>query len=162
MTTHTGRHFLQIPGPTNVPERVLRAIDSATIDHRGPEFQKLGQEVLAGLKHVFKTRSPVVICGCIWLEAGAIGSACWVAQLRSPPSSPSSSSSVRSSPIPPPCSASAGKSRPSSLISSSESPRSVSEKGLSSYVSSGLSSIGSGLVGGASVAVVSSDAVRSI
>ena len=45
MSTHTGRHFLQIPGPTNVPERVLRAIDSATIDHRGPEFQKLGHEV---------------------------------------------------------------------------------------------------------------------
>jgi alanine-glyoxylate transaminase / serine-glyoxylate transaminase / serine-pyruvate transaminase len=61
MTTHSGRHFLQIPGPTNVPDRVLRAIDSATIDHRGPEFQKLGQEVLAGLKHVFKTKSPVVI-----------------------------------------------------------------------------------------------------
>ena len=61
MTTPSGRHFLQIPGPTNVPDRVLRAIDSATIDHRGPEFQKLGQEVLAGLKHVFKTKSPVVI-----------------------------------------------------------------------------------------------------
>jgi alanine-glyoxylate transaminase / serine-glyoxylate transaminase / serine-pyruvate transaminase len=57
----SGRHFLQIPGPTNVPERVLRAIDRATIDHRGPEFQKLGQEVLAGLKKVFKTKSPVVI-----------------------------------------------------------------------------------------------------
>jgi alanine-glyoxylate transaminase/serine-glyoxylate transaminase/serine-pyruvate transaminase len=58
---HTGRHFLQIPGPTNVPERVLRAIDSATIDHRGPAFQKLGREVLAGLKSVFKTRAPVII-----------------------------------------------------------------------------------------------------
>src|SRR5918995_203493 len=55
------RHFLQIPGPTNVPYRVLRAIDHATIDHRGPEFQKLGQEVLANLKHVFRTKSPVVI-----------------------------------------------------------------------------------------------------
>ncbi len=61
MATARGRHFLQIPGPTNVPERVLRAIDSATIDHRGPEFQKLGQVVLAGLKRVFKTKSPVVI-----------------------------------------------------------------------------------------------------
>src|SRR5450759_3118273 len=61
MTSISGRHFLQIPGPTNVPERVLRAIDSATIDHRGPEFQKLGQEVLSGLKHVFKTKAPVVI-----------------------------------------------------------------------------------------------------
>ncbi|MCI0429360.1 MAG: aminotransferase class V-fold PLP-dependent enzyme [Rhodospirillales bacterium] len=56
-----GRHFLQIPGPTNVPDRVLRAIDRATIDHRGPEFQKLGHEVLAGLKHVFRTKAPVVI-----------------------------------------------------------------------------------------------------
>ncbi len=56
-----GRHFLQIPGPTNVPDRVLRAIDHATIDHRGPEFQKLGQDVLGGLKHVFQTKSPVII-----------------------------------------------------------------------------------------------------
>ena len=61
MTYASGRHFLQIPGPTNVPERVLRAIDRATIDHRGPEFQRLGEEVLAGLKQVFKTQSPVVI-----------------------------------------------------------------------------------------------------
>ncbi|MEO8442717.1 MAG: aminotransferase class V-fold PLP-dependent enzyme [Betaproteobacteria bacterium] len=61
MTAINGRHFLQIPGPTNVPDRVLRAIDNATIDHRGPTFQKLGQEVLAGLKQVFKTKSPVVI-----------------------------------------------------------------------------------------------------
>jgi alanine-glyoxylate transaminase/serine-glyoxylate transaminase/serine-pyruvate transaminase len=61
MTHASGRHFLQIPGPTNVPERVLRAIDRATIDHRGPEFQKLGQQVLAGLKEVFKTQSPVII-----------------------------------------------------------------------------------------------------
>jgi alanine-glyoxylate transaminase/serine-glyoxylate transaminase/serine-pyruvate transaminase len=61
MTYTAGRHFLQIPGPTNVPERVLRAIDSATIDHRGPDFQRLGQEVLSGLKAVFKTRSPVII-----------------------------------------------------------------------------------------------------
>jgi alanine-glyoxylate transaminase / serine-glyoxylate transaminase / serine-pyruvate transaminase len=61
MAYAAGRHFLQIPGPTNVPERVLRAIDSATIDHRGPEFQRLGQEVLSGLKAVFKTKSPVII-----------------------------------------------------------------------------------------------------
>ena len=61
MPASSGRHFLQIPGPTNVPDRILRAIDSATIDHRGPAFQRLGQEVLAGLKHVFKTRAPVVI-----------------------------------------------------------------------------------------------------
>jgi alanine-glyoxylate transaminase/serine-glyoxylate transaminase/serine-pyruvate transaminase len=61
MANASGRHFLQIPGPTNVPDRVLRAIGNATIDHRGPIFQKLGQEVLAGLKHVFKTKAPVVI-----------------------------------------------------------------------------------------------------
>jgi alanine-glyoxylate transaminase/serine-glyoxylate transaminase/serine-pyruvate transaminase len=61
MTTHTGRHFLQIPGPTNVPDRVLRAIDAPTIDHRGPEFAALGQEVLSGMKTVFKTRHPVII-----------------------------------------------------------------------------------------------------
>ena len=56
-----GRHFLQIPGPTNVPDRVLRAIDRATIDHRGPEFERLGKEVLAGIRRIFKTRHPVVI-----------------------------------------------------------------------------------------------------
>jgi alanine-glyoxylate transaminase/serine-glyoxylate transaminase/serine-pyruvate transaminase len=61
MKHQSGRHFLQIPGPTNVPERVLRAIDSATVDHRGPEFQAMSKEVLAGLKQVFKTKSPVVI-----------------------------------------------------------------------------------------------------
>src|SRR5918912_1308944 len=57
----SGRHFLQIPGPTNVPDRVLRAIDRPTIDHRGPEFAKLAKEVLAGLQRVFRTRQPVVI-----------------------------------------------------------------------------------------------------
>jgi alanine-glyoxylate transaminase/serine-glyoxylate transaminase/serine-pyruvate transaminase len=56
-----GRHFLQIPGPTNVPDRVLRAIDRPTIDHRGPAFGRLGREVLHGLKQVFKTEGPVVI-----------------------------------------------------------------------------------------------------
>ncbi len=56
-----GRHFLQIPGPTNVPDRVLRAMDLPTIDHRGPEFQALGREVLAALPLVFKTSGPVVI-----------------------------------------------------------------------------------------------------
>ncbi|MBI2296020.1 MAG: aminotransferase class V-fold PLP-dependent enzyme [Betaproteobacteria bacterium] len=61
MKHQSGRHFLQIPGPTNVPDRVLRAIDNATVDHRGPEFQQMSKEVLAGLKHVFKTGSPVVI-----------------------------------------------------------------------------------------------------
>ena len=56
-----GRHFLQIPGPTNVPDRVLRAIDRPTIDHRGPEFQRLGLDVLQRIRLVFKTRSPVII-----------------------------------------------------------------------------------------------------
>jgi alanine-glyoxylate transaminase/serine-glyoxylate transaminase/serine-pyruvate transaminase len=62
MSRRPGRHFLQIPGPTNVPDRVLRAIDSPTIDHRGPDFGELGKEVLGGMKRVFKTtRSDVVI-----------------------------------------------------------------------------------------------------
>ena len=57
-----GRHFLQIPGPTNVPDRVLRAIDFPTIDHRGPEFGAIGKEVLSGMKRVFKsTQGEVVI-----------------------------------------------------------------------------------------------------
>jgi alanine-glyoxylate transaminase/serine-glyoxylate transaminase/serine-pyruvate transaminase len=61
MTFRSGRHFLQIPGPTNVPDRVLRAIDRPTIDHRGPEFGQLGKEVLANLRAVFKTQGSVVI-----------------------------------------------------------------------------------------------------
>src|SRR6266480_7694146 len=62
MPRRAGRHFLQIPGPTNVPDRVLRAIDCPTIDHRGPEFATLGKGVLAGMKRVFKsTQGEVVI-----------------------------------------------------------------------------------------------------
>src|SRR5512134_133574 len=62
MTRRAGRHFLQIPGPTNVPDRVLRAIDFPTMDHRGPEFGTIGKEVLAGMKRVFKsTQGEVVI-----------------------------------------------------------------------------------------------------
>ena len=61
MPHRSGRHFLQIPGPTNVPERVLRAIDSATMDHRGPEFGRMGLEILEGLKAVFQTRQPVIV-----------------------------------------------------------------------------------------------------
>ncbi|HKB11548.1 MAG TPA: aminotransferase class V-fold PLP-dependent enzyme [Vicinamibacterales bacterium] len=57
----SGRHFLQIPGPTNVPDRVLRAIAQPTIDHRGPDFAALGREVLDGLQQVFQTSGPVVI-----------------------------------------------------------------------------------------------------
>lgn len=59
--THTGRHFLQIPGPTNVPDRVLRAMDRPVIDHRGPEFAQLAKEVLEGLRPVFRTAGPVVV-----------------------------------------------------------------------------------------------------
>ena len=58
---HTGRHFLQIPGPTNVPDRVLRAIDRPVIDHRGLEFAKLGMEVLENIRPVFQTTGPVII-----------------------------------------------------------------------------------------------------
>lgn len=57
----SGRHFLQIPGPTNVPDRVLRAIDHPTIDHRGPEFGRLARSILDRIGTVFGTRDPVVI-----------------------------------------------------------------------------------------------------
>jgi alanine-glyoxylate transaminase/serine-glyoxylate transaminase/serine-pyruvate transaminase len=58
---HTGRHFLQIPGPTNVPDRVLHATARPTIDHRGPEFGELGRRVLAGIREVFQTSGDVII-----------------------------------------------------------------------------------------------------
>ncbi|MBS0531672.1 MAG: aminotransferase class V-fold PLP-dependent enzyme [Proteobacteria bacterium] len=61
MTLHTGRHFLQIPGPTNVPDRVLRAMDMPTLDHRGPEFAVLGHAVLSGVQRIFRTKQPVII-----------------------------------------------------------------------------------------------------
>jgi alanine-glyoxylate transaminase/serine-glyoxylate transaminase/serine-pyruvate transaminase len=57
----SGRHFLQIPGPSPVPDRILRAISYPTIDHRGPEFGALGRKVLAGIRGMFKTEHPVVI-----------------------------------------------------------------------------------------------------
>jgi alanine-glyoxylate transaminase/serine-glyoxylate transaminase/serine-pyruvate transaminase len=57
----SGRHFLQIPGPTNVPDRVLRAVSQATIDHRGPEFAQLALEVFQGLQKIFKTTGTVII-----------------------------------------------------------------------------------------------------
>ena len=57
----SGRHFLQIPGPTNVPDRVLRAMDKPTIDHRGPEFAALASRCLDGIKTIFKTQSDVII-----------------------------------------------------------------------------------------------------
>ena len=61
MTSRTGRHFLHIPGPSPVPERVLRAMDRQVIDHRGPEFGVLGREVLEGCRTIFHTEGPVVI-----------------------------------------------------------------------------------------------------
>ena len=57
----TGRHFLQIPGPSPVPDRILRAMSLPTIDHRGPEFAALGLKVLADVKKIFQTRQPVII-----------------------------------------------------------------------------------------------------
>jgi alanine-glyoxylate transaminase/serine-glyoxylate transaminase/serine-pyruvate transaminase len=56
-----GKHFLQIPGPTNVPDRVLRAMDYPTIDHRGPEFAEIAKRVLDKIKLIFKTSEPVII-----------------------------------------------------------------------------------------------------
>lgn len=69
-----GRHFLQIPGPTNVPDRILKAIDNPTIDHRGPEFQTIGKKVLADIRKIFKTEGPVIIYG-------ASGTGAWEAAL---------------------------------------------------------------------------------
>jgi alanine-glyoxylate transaminase / serine-glyoxylate transaminase / serine-pyruvate transaminase len=60
-TRVAGRHFLQIPGPSPVPDRILRAMDRPIIDHRGPEFQKLARRVLDGIKSIFKCSGPVVI-----------------------------------------------------------------------------------------------------
>ena len=56
-----GRHFLQIPGPTPVPDRVLRAIDVPVIDHRGPDFAKMAKKALESIKTIFKTANPVII-----------------------------------------------------------------------------------------------------
>ena len=60
MSYRSGRHFLQIPGPSNVPDRVLRAIDRATMDHRGPEFGEFTLSILERLKTVFKTEGSVI------------------------------------------------------------------------------------------------------
>jgi alanine-glyoxylate transaminase/serine-glyoxylate transaminase/serine-pyruvate transaminase len=57
----TGRHFLQIPGPTNCPDRILRAMDLPVIDHRGPEFAELALEILEGIRPIFETSGPVII-----------------------------------------------------------------------------------------------------
>ena len=69
-----GRHFLQIPGPTNVPDRILRAIDMPTMDHRSPEFGLLGRRVLDGVKSIFKCTGPIFIYP-------ASGSGAWEAAL---------------------------------------------------------------------------------
>ena len=61
MRHRSGRHFLQIPGPTNVPDRILRAMDRPTMDHRGPEFATLAAGILEDLKAVFRTSGPVII-----------------------------------------------------------------------------------------------------
>ncbi len=61
MTYTSGRHFLQIPGPSNVPDRILHAIGHPTIDHRGPQFKELSEEVLTGSRRIFKTSGPVVV-----------------------------------------------------------------------------------------------------
>ena len=61
MPHRAGRHFLQIPGPSNSPDRILHALAKPTIDHRGPDFGELGKEVLAGIKRIFQTEHPVVI-----------------------------------------------------------------------------------------------------
>jgi alanine-glyoxylate transaminase / serine-glyoxylate transaminase / serine-pyruvate transaminase len=61
MSKSQGQHFLQIPGPSPVPERIMRAMDRQVIDHRGPAFQKLGREVFKGCQQVFKTKQPVII-----------------------------------------------------------------------------------------------------
>src|SRR6201989_2341788 len=58
---NAGRHFLQIPGPSPVPDRILRAMDTPVNDHRGPEFAKLAKRALEGIKTIFKTTNPVII-----------------------------------------------------------------------------------------------------
>ncbi|MDN5914829.1 MAG: aminotransferase class V-fold PLP-dependent enzyme [Pseudonocardia sp.] len=75
MTYAAGRHFLQIPGPTNVPDPVLRAMSAPTIDHRGPEFQALALELLHDVRPVFGTTNPVIIYP-------ATGTGAWEAALR--------------------------------------------------------------------------------
>jgi alanine-glyoxylate transaminase/serine-glyoxylate transaminase/serine-pyruvate transaminase len=74
MARTAGRHFLQIPGPTNVPDRILRAMDKPTMDHRGPEFAALTKRILPGLQTIFKCSGPVVIYP-------ASGTGAWLAAL---------------------------------------------------------------------------------
>ena len=60
-TYKAGNHFLQVPGPTNLPDRILRAMDRPTIDHRGPQFAELSKSILERIKLIFKSTDPVVI-----------------------------------------------------------------------------------------------------
>jgi len=60
-TYRAGRHFLQVPGPTNIPDRILRAMDAPCMDHRGPKFQELSKNILERIKLIFKSSDPVVI-----------------------------------------------------------------------------------------------------
>src|SRR5262249_16384798 len=93
----SGRHFLQIPGPTNVPDRILRALDHPTIDHRGPEFARLTLEILDGLKKIFQTTGPVIVYG-------ASGTGAWAGALaHTPPPRPlarRAGATVRAAPLP--------------------------------------------------------------
>src|SRR6202790_2950439 len=73
-TIHTGRHFLQIPGPSNIPDRVLRAIDRPVMDHRGAEFASIVKESLEGMQKIVQTRGPV-------LMYPASGSGAWEAAI---------------------------------------------------------------------------------
>ena len=61
MANHAGRHFLQIPGPTPVPERILNAMSRQMLDHRGPVFGEFGLKLLSDVKTIFKTQNPVII-----------------------------------------------------------------------------------------------------
>ena len=69
-----GKHFLQLPGPSNVPDRILNAMCYPTIDHRGPEFSELALKCLSGIKTIFKTKNPVIIFS-------ASGTGAWEAAL---------------------------------------------------------------------------------
>ena len=74
MARTAGRHFLQIPGPTNVPDRILRAMDKPTMDHRGPDFAALTLKILPGLQKIFRCSGPVIVYP-------ASGTGAWLAAL---------------------------------------------------------------------------------
>ncbi len=88
----SGRHFLQIPGPSPVPDRILRAMSLPTIDHRGPEFAHLGKKVIAGLQQIFQTQHPVVIYP-------ASGTGAWEAALANTMSPGDARADVRDRPL---------------------------------------------------------------